>query len=121
MGDKCKFCSIFRSCHDDSMILCEPKIPKVRRDPYERSLAELRLFPDRNPSAMNSAGYPRLGNFITSYLVFSSNYNCCPIASFRSAWSNWCWCMEIRQRLETRSIRCYNDGLFKNLGLFTLV
>ncbi|XP_046448423.1 TBC1 domain family member 15-like [Daphnia pulex] len=49
-----------RSCHDDSMILCEPKTPKLRRDPYERSLAELRLFPDRNP-AMHSAGYARLG------------------------------------------------------------
>ncbi|XP_057376662.1 TBC1 domain family member 15-like [Daphnia carinata] len=50
-----------RSCHDDSMILCEPKSPKARRDPYERSLAELRLFPDKNPAAMHSASYARLG------------------------------------------------------------
>jgi len=43
------------------MILCEPKVAKPRRDPYERSLAELRLFPDRNPSSMHSLNYSRLG------------------------------------------------------------
>ena len=44
------------------MILCEPKIVRPRRDPYERSLAELRLFPDRNPATMNSLSYTKLGN-----------------------------------------------------------
>lgn len=61
------------------MILCEPKIPKVRRDPYERSLAELRLFPDRNNLAsMNPVGYARLGNFFLQVLqcnIFSTNLN----------------------------------------------
>lgn len=51
-----------RSCQDDSMILCEPKVAKPKRDPYERSLAELRLFPDRNPSSMHSLNYSRLGH-----------------------------------------------------------
>ena len=52
------------------MILCEPKSPKLRRDPYERSLAELRLFPYRNPAAMHSAGYARLGIFPPFLVLF---------------------------------------------------
>jgi len=36
-----------RSCQDDSLILCEPKNTRPRRDPYEKSLAELRLFPGK--------------------------------------------------------------------------
>lgn len=51
----------YSSCQDDSMILCEPKVAKPRKDPYERSLAELRLFPDKNPATMNSLSYSRLG------------------------------------------------------------
>jgi hypothetical protein len=31
------------------MILCETRQSKIKKDPYERTLAELRLFPDRNP------------------------------------------------------------------------
>ena len=58
----------FRSYQDDSMILCEPKVAKPRRDPYERSLAELRLFPDRNPSSMHSLNYSRLGICIDYWL-----------------------------------------------------
>jgi hypothetical protein len=50
-----------RSCQDDSMILCEPKVVRPRRDPYERTLAELRLFPDKNPAPHQSLSYLKLG------------------------------------------------------------
>lgn len=50
-------CHCARSCQDDSMILCEPRASKPRRDPYERTLAELRLFHDKP----TSTSYARLG------------------------------------------------------------
>lgn len=42
-----QYLDLKRSCQDDSMILCEPK-NRPRRDPYEKSLAELRLFDGKN-------------------------------------------------------------------------
>lgn len=77
------------------MILCEPKIHKfIRRDPYERSLAELRLFPDRNPAAMHSIGYARLGN---AFVVSSNNHWSLNSFFSRTTGPDWCWSVEICQ------------------------
>ena len=66
-----QYLDLKRSCQDDSMILCEPK-SKPRRDPYEKSLAELRLYHGKNPAPYHP-GYARgntLGNCHLITIIF---------------------------------------------------
>ena len=70
------------------MILCETRQSKIKKDPYERTLAELRLFPDRNPGfagPLPHLSYINLGYYQRELVLFNNSAPCC--VAHRSAFN----------------------------------
>lgn len=76
-----------RSRKDDSLILCEPKETRQGRDPYTKTLAELRLFPDRNPSGLGYINLGQLGQIGQGAWRFVNDLKRDPYATTLTAFS----------------------------------